>query len=184
MADMKKQVLFIQGGGDDGYKADTNMVMSLQKELGEDYELHYPRLQTDNAATDFGWPKQIGQEIGKLNDNGILVAHSLGASMLLKYLSENRIEKSIAGIFLISTPFWSGNEDWKQGLKLKEDFGDAIPGDNRIFFYQCRDDGEVPFDHLAFYRDKLPWASFREIESGGHQLGNKLGLVANDIKGL
>jgi len=181
---MKKQVLFIQGGGDDGYKADANLVTSLQKMLGSNYKLNYPRLQTDNTVTDFGWPKQIGQEIGKLRDKGILVAHSLGASLLLKYLTENVIVKKIAGIFLLSTPFWSGDEEWKQGLKLRQNFEKAFPKDSRIFFYQCRDDEEVPFDHFAIYQDKLPRASFREIERGGHQLGDSLALVADDIKGL
>ena len=42
--DMKKQVLFIQGGGDGGYEADTKLVASLQKALGKDYEISYPRI--------------------------------------------------------------------------------------------------------------------------------------------
>jgi predicted outer membrane lipoprotein len=30
---MKKQILVIQGGGDDGYEADKSLVASLQKEI-------------------------------------------------------------------------------------------------------------------------------------------------------
>src|SRR4051812_30249563 len=100
---MKKQVLFIQGGGNGGYEADAKLVASLQKALGKDYELNYPRMQTDEAAPDFGWLEQIGREIGKLRNDFILVGHSLGASFLLKYLSENKVSKKAAGIFLIST---------------------------------------------------------------------------------
>lgn len=141
-------------------------------------------MQTEDAAPDFGWLKQIGEEIGKLRDNIILVAHSLGASLLLKYLSENKVSKKVAGIFLIATPFWSGKEEWVQGLKLQEDFAENLPKNSRIFFYHCRDDEEIPFDHLASYRHKLPGVTFREIESGGHQLDNNLNLVAKDIKDL
>ncbi|HET6993887.1 MAG TPA: alpha/beta hydrolase [Chitinophagaceae bacterium] len=180
---MTKQVLFIQGGGDGGYEADAKMVASLQKALGKDYEVSYPRMQTDEFAPDFGWLKQIGNEIGKLRDNGFLVAHSLGASLLLKYVSENAVPKKMAGIFLVSTPFWSGNEQWVQGLKLKKDFAENLPK-TRIIFYHSRDDQEIPFDHLASYRDKLPNAGFREIESGGHQLDNNLNLIAKDIGDL
>src|SRR5688572_16157827 len=115
--DMSKQVLFIQGGGDGGYDADAKLVESLQTALGEDYQIIYPQMQTDDGAPDFGWPKQIGEEFDKLGDDVILVAHSLGASFLLKYLSENKISKKAAGVFLISTPFWSGKEEWVQGLK-------------------------------------------------------------------
>lgn len=181
---MTKQVLFIQGGGDDGYNADKRMVASLQKSLGRDYRVIYPQMPSDKAAPDFGWLKQIAKEIEKINDPFIVVAHSLGASLLLKYLSENKVSKKLAGIFLIATPFWSGKEDWVQGLKLKNDFAGNLIQNVPIFFYHCRDDEEVPFDHLATYRQKLPRAIFREIESGGHQLDNDLCLVAKDIPDL
>jgi len=184
MPAMKKQLLFIQGGGNGGYEADAKLVASLQKALGKDYEISYPRLQTDEAAPDFGWLKQIGHEIAKLPGDLILVAHSLGASLLLKYLSENKVSKKLAGIFLVATPFWSGNEEWTRGLKLRENFAEGLPKNSRMFFYHCRDDEEIPFDHLASYRQKLPAANFREIENGGHQLGNNLNAVATDIKDL
>jgi hypothetical protein len=38
----------------------------------------------------------------------ILIGHSLGGSFLLKYVSEEKIGKTIAGIFLIATPYWGG----------------------------------------------------------------------------
>lgn len=181
---MRKQVLFIQGGGDGGYEADVKLVASLQKALGKDYEINYPRMQTDDGTLDFGWPKQIGKEIGKLSDDAILAAHSLGASLLLKYLSQNMVSKKVAGIFLLATPFWNSKEKWVQGLKLQQDFAESLPKNSRIFFYHCRDDEEIPFAHLALYRQKVPAATFREIESGGHQLSNNLNLVATDIKDL
>lgn len=177
-------MLFIQGGGDGGYEADASLVASLRTALGKNYELNYPEFQTDKSAPDFGWLKQIGKEIGKFNDQVILVAHSLGASLLLKYLSENEIPKKIAGIFLLATPFWSGKEKWVQGLKHSEDFAENLPKDTSIFFYHCRDDKEISFDQLSAYRQKLPEATFREIESGGHQFNNHVNLVANDIKEL
>ena len=181
---MRKQVLFIQGGGNGGYEADAELVASLQKALGKDYEINYHRMQTDEGLPDFGWLKQIGNEINKSVDGVILTAHSLGASLLLKYLAENKVSKKIAGVFLVSTPFWSGKEDWKQGLKLRDDFAERLPENTQIFFYHCRDDEEVPFDNLAAYRHKLPKVIFREIESGGHQLGDNVNQVASDIKNL
>ena len=180
---MTKQVLFIQGGGDDGYNADKKMVKSLQESLEKNYQVVYPQMPSDKTP-DFGWQNQIAKEIENIKDPVIVVAHSLGASLLLKYLSENKISKNLAGIFLIATPFWSGKEDWVQGLKLQNDFAENLIQNDRIFFYHCRDDEEVPFDHLGTYRQKLPKANFREIESGGHLLNNDLSLVAKDILDL
>lgn len=179
---MEKYVLFIQGGGDGGYEADAMLVASLQAALGAAYKVHYPRMHTDEALPDFGWVQQINDEIVAVNGGVILVGHSLGASLLLKALSENQVHKMITGIFLVSTPFWSGDEEWKEGLKLREGFADQLPEAVPIFFYQSRDDEEVPFAHLGLYRQKLPRATFREISNGGHQLNNDMTIVAKDIQ--
>lgn len=180
-----KDVLFIQGGGNGGYETDKTLVAALQKSLGEAYKVHYPRMLLDESTADFAsqWLKQIGEEISG-RDEIILAGHSLGASMLLKYVSENKIEKNIAGIFLIAPPFWSGNEDWVKPLMLEENFSNKLPGDIPIFFYQCRDDEIVPHDHFQFYKQNVPWAVFRELATGGHQFNNDLTIVANDIKEL
>lgn len=181
---MNKHVLFIQGGGDGGYEADTRLVTSLQTLLGATYVLNYPRMSSDEALPDFGWLQQIGNQITVIDFEVILVGHSLGASMLLKYLSANDIKIKVAGVFLISTPFWSGAEDWKQGLKLQKDFAEKLPQDVSIFFYHCRDDEVVPFGQFNLYRQQVPWATFIEIGSGGHQLNNDMTEVAKDIKSL
>lgn len=177
-----EQVLFIQGGGDGGYEADEALVVSLKSTLGKEFNVNYPKIQSNESESDYGWAKQIGKNISQCNDDFILVGHSFGASMILKFLSENTVTKKIKGIFLISTPFWSGNEEWITALKLKNDFADKLPVDVPIFLYHCKDDDEIPYSHFEQYKQKLSRAIFREIERGGHQLNNDLTLIANDIK--
>ncbi len=181
---MKKQILFIQGGGDGGYEADKSLVASLQKEIGQDCGIKYPEFESDESASDFGWIQQIGKEISKAKSNVFLVGHSFGASMILKYLSENPVNENIKGIFLVATPFWSGNEDWKQGLKLKENFAEKLPNQIPIFLYHSKDDEEISFSHLEQYRQKIPRATFREIKTGGHQFNDDLSIVAKDVESL
>ncbi len=41
---MKKQVLFIQGGGAGAYEADGKLAASLQEALGAEYEVRYPQM--------------------------------------------------------------------------------------------------------------------------------------------
>jgi predicted alpha/beta hydrolase family esterase len=181
---MKKNILFIQGGGgEEDHAGDAKLVESLHKVLGEEYSIHYPLLPNEDSP-DFGRSKQIEKEISLIEDDVILVGHSLGASMLLKYLSENKIKKTILGIFLVSTPFWSGDEDWVQGFKLKKNFSAKLPKNIPLFFYHCLDDDEISFDHLSIYKQNLPRAVFREIPSGGHQMNNDLSIVAKDIQSL
>ncbi len=130
---MKKNILFIQGGGESGYKADAKLADSLQQSLGKSYKVHYPKMQINESLPDFGWLKQIAKEISSIKGDVILVGHSLGASMLLKYLSENKIKIHITGIFLIAPPFWSGKEDWVQPLKLQDNFSNKLRKDIPIF---------------------------------------------------
>jgi uncharacterized protein len=180
---MKRQVIFIHGGGVDGYEADKKLAASLRQELGTGYNVHYPKMPDENAG-DFGWLKQIGKEISSMQGAVILAGHSLGGSMLLKFLSENKIKEEIDGIFLIAPPFWSGDEDWVQPLKLQKDFSEKLPKKVPIFFYQCKDDEVVPFGHSKTYKKNVPWAVFREVATGGHQFNNNLSIAATDIKSL
>jgi predicted alpha/beta hydrolase family esterase len=104
---VNKHVLFVQGGGDGGFEEDARLASSLQTELGDTYKVLYPEMPSDDSLPDFGWLQQIRNEITAIKGEVILVGHSLGASMLLKYLSEKDVKNKISGIFLIATPFWS-----------------------------------------------------------------------------
>lgn len=177
-----KKILFIQGGGIGGYEADKKLVNSLQNALGNEYIIHYPEITSTDSEPDFGWIRQIEDKISDRETDFILVGHSFGASMILKYLCENPSDPKLKGIFLIASPFWSGNEDWKQGLKLKENFADLLPKNLPLFFYHCKDDEEISFSQFNIYKEKIKKAIFREIENGGHQLNNDLSIVAKDIR--
>jgi predicted esterase len=135
----------------------------------------YPRIGSTSRS-------EIERKISDTKNDVFIGGHSFGASMILKYLFENSVNKNIKSIFLIATPFWSGNEDWEIGLKLQGNFGDKLPNEVPIFFYHCQDDEEIPFSHFNQYKQKVMQATFREIRTGGHQLNNDLTLVANDIK--
>jgi uncharacterized protein len=82
----------------------------------------------------------------------ILIGHSLGGSFLLKYVSEEKIAKTVAGIFLIATPYWGG-DGWQYGDMSALHCQKTLLRNyrvERIFFYS-RDNEIVPFAHLALY---------------------------------
>ena len=181
---MANRVTFFHGGGSqEDYDADEKLVASLKSELGAGYTVHYPFLP-DNGSPDLGRREQIIHEISVGGENVVLVGHSLGASMLLACISEFEVKNKIKGIFLIATPFWQGEDDWVEAFKLQPDFAEKVNTEIPLFFYHCQDDEEVPFAHMAIYKQALPLARFREIATGGHQFKNDLTIVAKDIKGL
>lgn len=180
---MKKHVLFIQGGGEGAYEEDAKLVASLTAELGDAYQVHYPQMPGEDEPSS-SLQAQIGRVITAIRGDVILVGHSVGASAVLKYLSENEVRKKIDGVFLAATPFWGG-EGWHyEGFTMQENFADRLSKNVPIFFYHSRDDETVPFAHLALYRQKLAMATIREIPKGGHQFDNDLRLISRDIKNL
>jgi predicted alpha/beta hydrolase family esterase len=181
------QILFVQGGGSGAHKEDNKLVASLRKHLGSTYEMRYPQMPRETDPDYQRWRPQIRKELASMKRNVILAGHSLGGSFLLKYLSEEKIETRVAGLFLISTPYWGG-DGWRydgyEAVALSEDFASKLPKGAPIFFYHGRDDEFVPFAHLALYQEKLPEATIRILDGRGHQLSHDLSEVAADIKSL
>ncbi len=181
---MKKQVLFIHGGGQGAYEEDKKLAASLRDVLGAAYGVRCPKMPDEDSPEYEAWKDQIAKELTALDGEVTLVGHSLGASILLKYLSEEKEEKPVAGVFLVAPPYW-GAEDWEVGeYALQADFASRLPEELPVFFYHSRDDEWVPFAHLALYAEKLPRATFREFDGRGHQFDDNLSEVARDIKRL
>ena len=182
---MKKPIiLFIQGGGEGGYEADKQLALYLQNALGKTYDINYPKMPNENDPDYHLWKVKFDQELKKIERKVVLVGHSVGGYLLLKYLSKENIDKHIAGIFFISTPFL-GDGGWQyEDMILDNDFASKLPPNTPIFFYHSINDEIVPFSHLALYAKELPHATIRKIVGRGHQLNNDLTEIVQDINNL
>lgn len=179
-----EHIIFIQGGGHGGYRADQKLVDSLKNHLGNDFKVDYPEIHSTETEADYGWTDQIDRAISKGGDHSILVGHSFGASMILKYLAEHPPRTKIKGIFLLATPFWRGEEPWVKGLMPKAGFAGRLPQGVPLVLYHAKDDDEIPFSHFRTYQKEIPWAKYRAIDTGGHQFNNDLSPIARDILAL
>jgi uncharacterized protein len=181
---MKRQVLFIHGGGQGAYEADKELAANLRDELGAAFDVRCPEMPDEESPEYEAWKEEIEQELATLDGEVILVGHSLGALILLKYVSEVKMGKPVAGLFLVATPYvgtggWEFEED-----ALREDFAAKLPLRLPVFLYHSHDDEVVPFAHLALYEAKLPQATLHEFDGRGHQFDNDLSEVARAIKSL
>lgn len=184
---MKKQVLFIQGAGEGAHEDDKKLVASLHHSLGPAYEIRYPAMPDEENAPYEQWKHQIEKELATMQGPIILIGHSVGASIVIKCMSEIEVKKPVAGIFLIANPFWGGN-GWRykgyEELALPNGFATRLPRGASLFLYHSRDDEVVPFAHLALYAEHLPRATIREFDRRGHQFNNDLSEIAEDITSL
>lgn len=182
----RPSILFIQGAGVGAYVEDRLLVSSLQEELRGAYNVRYPRMPQEDDPAYLAWKAQIDAELAALGAGAVLVAHSAGGPTLLRYLSEATLPGPIAGLFLIAPPYVGAGgwevDGWDVGeIVRRERFASQVTEAAPVFFYHSRDDEVVPFDHLALFRARLPQATFRILEDRGHQLGNDLTEVAQDI---
>ena len=87
---MKQAVLFIHGAGEGAYEEDGKLVASLRDDLGDRYDVRYPNMPGEDNTKYDPWKDTISEELAILQGQVILVGHSFGSSILLKYLSEER----------------------------------------------------------------------------------------------
>lgn len=180
---MSTCVLFIQGGGDGAHSEDKLLATSLKRALGPNYDVHYPLMPDESNPTVEVWGQKISSELSKISGKVILVAHSVGGSILLRYLSDEKFGNSIGGLFVLAAPIWDDNQWNFNDLKLPRNIAEKLALIPRVFFYHCRDDEIVPFAHLALYAAQIPQAITRAVSHGGHQFGNDLVRIAMDIRG-
>ena len=157
---------------------------NLRDELGVAFDVRYPKMPDEASPDSEAWKDTIARELAALNGEVVLVGHSVGAFVLLKYLTEEAVEKPVAGLFLVSAPF-VGTEGWQvEEDALREDFASKLPEGLPVFLYHSRDDEWVPYAHLALYAEKLPQATIHKFDGRGHQFDDDLSEVARDIKEL
>ena len=97
-------------------------------------------------------------------------------------LAEAQVRKPVAGLFLLAAPSWDGDRWNFDDLKLPADVADKLARIPKVFFYHCRDDDVVPFAHLALHGTRIPRATVRAFDHGGHQFDEGLDVVASDIR--
>jgi len=199
---MKKQVILIHGGSTfDTYKdylaflnnlkIDLNRYKrtkwsdSLRQELGNKFDVLLPKMPNPMNAKYDEW-KILFKKISFLLDNNvILIGHSLGAIFLVKYLSENKFPKKILATLLVSPPYDDeGLEDSLGDFVLSKNLDKLNKQGGKVFIYQSKDDPVVPYFHLEKYKKALPSVIIREFKKRGHFDQPKFPELIKDIRGL
>lgn len=180
--DIVIDVVFIQGAGAGAHDEDALLAASLGRNLGGDFSVAFPRMPDEDEPDDERWHQAIGAAIDRASGPVALVGHSIGGYLLLTYLASAQIGIPVAAICIIAAPFPGGDPTWTfDGFGLPDRLGERLPKDAAVLLYASEDDDIVPFAHRDLYAAAIPGATTRTT-SGGHQLGEDLGMVADDIR--
>jgi predicted alpha/beta hydrolase family esterase len=182
---MTNQVLFIQGGGEGVHDEwDNKLVGSLERELGSDYEIRYPRMPNEADPKYALWKAALKKEFVKLAAGAVLVGHSIGATILINVLAEESSNLSLSGIFLIAAPF-VGKGGWSsEDIEPMRDLGASLHERWRVYLYHGSDDETAPIGHVDLYEKAIPQAVVRRLAGRNHQLDEDMSEVAADIRRL
>lgn len=181
---MKKQVLFIHSAGPQGaHSGSGDLVAHLKQALGSKYRVICPKMPDPENPSYELWKQQLEKELESVENDVILIGHSLGGSVLVKYLAEEKHQKPVAGLCLVAAPFW-GKKGWKSkefALPNNRSKLSQLPG---IFLFHSSDDEVVPPDHLTYYAETLPMAVVRNLTNVGHLFTNGSPELVTVIKRL
>src|SRR2546423_14037329 len=102
---MRRQLLFVQGGGAGAHDDwDDKLVESLRRELGSNFEIRYPRMPNEDDPAYGAWKATLEKELATLDDDAILVGHSLGGTILINALPSPRAVRRFCAIILLAGP--------------------------------------------------------------------------------
>ena len=180
---MKRQLLFVQGGGAGTHDEwDNKLVESLRRELGPTFEIRYPRMPDEGDPEYLAWKEALEQELATLDDGAILIGHSIGGTILIGALSARPPVRRVGAIVLIAAPF-VGEGGWpSEDMQLPRDLGARLPDGVPVHVYHGLDDDTAPASHAALYARAMPQARVHRLPDRDHQLNNDLKEVAATIR--
>lgn len=182
---MKRQLLFVQGGGARVHDEwDNKLVASLRRALGPDYEVCYPRMPEEDDPSFAAWKATLQKQFASLNEGAIVIGHSVGGTILINVLAEQPPGLTLGAIFLIAAPFvgeggWP-TDDWQP----QREIGGKLPRGVPIYLYHGLADTTVPPSHAELYARAIPQAHLCRLPGRDHQLNNDLREIAAVIKAL
>ncbi len=182
---MTKRILFLHSAGPQGPgEGSTRLVNYIRQSLSETHKLICPVMPHPEKPSYDAWKRQLERQLDIIDDEIILLGHSLGGSVLLKYFSEMPYQKPISGLFIIASPFW-GEKNWKlDEYTLKENFAAHLISIPQIFLYHSSDDPIVPYEHTYRYAKSLPRATVTIVDHYGHNFEPPFPKLIRDIKEL
>ena len=179
---MPRQILFIQGGGAGTHDEwDNRLVESLQRVLGDGYEIRYPRMPDEDDPSSATWSAAIRRELTALEDGAVVVGHSVGAAILIHALAEQPPGCALAAIVLIAAPFVGAGGWPSEEFEMPKNLGTRLPLGVRVHVFHGLRDETVPPSHADLYAAAIPQALVHRMPGRDHQLNNDLSDVARAI---
>lgn len=157
----------------------------LGERLGADYEVIAPRMPNSLNAQYPEWKLWFEKVLILLDQQVVLVGHSLGGTFLAKYLSENKVKKEILATCLVAACYDdTGDREYLGEFLPPKDKSLLAKQGGKIFLYHSMDDTVVPFSSISDFKKDLPDAAIRTFTHHGHFNQEEFPELVADIKNV
>lgn len=156
---------------------------TLQADLGSDYQVISPTMPNSTNAQYKEWAIWFRRISESIDDNCILIGHSLGGVFLPKYLSENTFPKKIKAVILIAAPYHDESDEDLTDFKITGSLESFVKQAGQIIFYHGTDD-IVPLSELELYTQAIPNAETHVSSAPDHFMRESFPELIERIKQL
>lgn len=155
----------------------------LQEDLGNDFRVIKPRMPSAYNAKYLEWKLWFEKLFPYIEDEVIIIGHSLGGIFVAKYLSEETFPKRIKATFLVAAPFDDKETNYSLvGFVLPKDLSLFEKQGGTIFIYHSKDDPVVLFSDAEKYKECISSAELAAFANKGHFLEPHFPELVNSIK--
>lgn len=157
---------------------------SLSLDLWEDFEILFPDMPCKKFADYKAWKIMFESIFPFLEEDVILLWHSLWSGFLLKYLEENEFPVKIKRIIFVSIFDRDTEKDKIWSFWLERELKNFLKYENILTFFHAKDDKVCPVDFLLKYKKILPNAEYFILEKWNHFIIPRFLELINYIKSL
>lgn len=154
---MKKRVIIVHGWGGN---PESNWFPWLKRELSsKGYEVEVPEMPDTDYPKIEAWVGKLAEVVGKLDNNTILVGHSMGCQAIMRYL-ENAVGQTEAAILV--APFFILTNIPEDDQPIGKVWEETPVDDSKIKSHAKKiisifsdNDPFVPMDNVSLFEERL-----------------------------
>lgn len=140
----------------------------LQDDLGDSYQVLTPKMPNPTNARYSEWKLWFEHISELLDDNVILIGHSMGAIFLAKFLSENTYKPKVRATILIATPYDDESIEDLTDFKITSLSSKLSEQAGILTIINGLDDPVIAVSDIEKYQADLPNAVFHTLSAPDH----------------
>lgn len=157
---------------------------TLSDDLGTNFELFDPLMPNKDFADYKEWKIMFEKIFPYINNNIILIWHSLWWTFLVKYLNENDFPVKIKKILIIAWAFRDDDKEILWNFNFDKNLINFKKYEDLINFYHSTDDLIVSINDVEDFRKLLPNSEYKIYNNKFHFIDENFPELIEDIKNI